>query len=151
MVKNFPTAHWGPGKTSFWKHAKPSAMSRLKPTLQSSGVVGVAVIRDPMSWLQSMRKAPYDLRNCFTNYNWLTAPCTLPAPCVPPSTNCVHPAHSGPMHMTNVEAFWNEWTKDYDALGKFGFTSFVVVRYEDIVLDTQGVLAAIAKAGGLPA
>ena len=32
-------------------------MSRLKSTLQSSGVVGVAVIRDPMSWLQSMKKA----------------------------------------------------------------------------------------------
>jgi hypothetical protein len=152
MMKNFPTAHFGPGPTSFWKHAKPSAMSRLKSTLQSSGVVGVAVIRDPMSWLQSMKKAPYDLGNCVHSYNWLTASCTLPAPCSgPPASNCAQAAHQGPMTFSSVPAFWNEWTKDYDKLNTFGFQKFVVVRYEDVVLQTEQVLADIATAAGLPA
>jgi len=151
MAKNFPSAHFGPSPSSFWKHAKPSAMSRLKPALQRSGAVGVAVIRDPMSWLQSMEKAPYDLGNCVHSYNWLTASCTLPAPCSgPPASNCVHAAHQGPMTFSSVPAFWNEWTKDYDNLNQFGFSKFVVVRYEDVVLHTEQVLAEIATTAGLP-
>merc|ERR1719482_1416935 len=55
------------------------------------------------------------------------------------------------MVFNGVPAFWNEWTKDYEKLGNFGFQSFVIVRYEDIVLHTEQVMADIAKAAHLPA
>jgi hypothetical protein len=36
-------------------------------------------------------------------------------------------------------------------LGSFGFPNFVLIRYEDLVLDTEGQLARIAAALGVPA
>ena len=39
------------------------------------------------------------------------------------------------------QAHWNEWTRDYQHMKDFGFADAVVVRYEDLVLDTDTQLA----------
>jgi hypothetical protein len=126
----------------FWKHTKPSNMKPgVRADIERRGVVALVMVRDPMSWLQSMKKAPYDLSGCVNRYDWLTSPCSTP----PSYAEWHGHVPQNQLHLKNIEAHWNEWTRDYQHMKDFGFSNAVVVRYEDLVLDTEGQLARIAQ------
>jgi hypothetical protein len=142
--------HGGPANydTHFWKHTKPSNMKpRVRADIERRRVVALVMVRDPMSWLQSMKKAPYDLSACVNRYDWLTAPCSTP----PTYNNMKGSVPQTVLHFQNIEAHWNEWTRDYRHMKDFGFSDAVVLRYEDLVLDTEAQLAHIANVLKLPA
>jgi len=141
---NFPGAFQDKQKVYFWKHKKPSDLTYVQRANLANKGVALVMIRDPLSWLQSMKKAPYDLRACVTRYDWLTAPCSTP-------WNYAELHDTKPVHLSNIEAYWNEWTRDYQHMTDFGFSGAVVIRYEDLVLDTEGQLQRIAHAMNLPA
>jgi hypothetical protein len=136
-----------PPSDVWWKHAKPAGVKMsLQSQMRSSNAVALVMLRDPMSWLQSMKKAPYDLKMCTQRADWLTAPCSLPSSRPTP----LGTAYMTPVSLANIESHWNEWTKDYGHLSSYGFNSAVLIRYEDIVMDTEGVLNRISAAIGVP-
>jgi len=155
LDKNFPGVFVppGPGRhgfgSIFWKHVQPTVLLRKAPTLkrklQAHDAVGLAMIRDPLAWLQSTKTAPYDLKGCMRHgpgSAWLTEPCTLPL--------TSDTGGGAAQTMPNLPAFWNDWTKDYGRLEEFGFRQNLVISYEDLVLDTEGVLHRIAQLVGVP-
>jgi len=161
LDKNFPGVFVPPAHgrhafgTIFWKHVQPTVLLRkapsLKRQLQDHDAVGLAMIRDPLAWLQSTKTAPYDLKGCMRHgpgSAWLTEPCTLPLT----SDTGGGAAHTmrAPQTLPSLPAFWNEWTQDYSRLEEFGFRRNLVISYEDLVLDTEGVLHKIAQLVGVP-
>lgn len=144
-----------------WKHIKPEHLKQqlaekgMSGVLQAGGTVGIAVVRDPISWIQSMRKAPYDLRGCMAQFDWSTSSCTFPRPRVQGSTIWAHGiSHESDFHVQNIEWVWNEWNSEYDQLASVaGFApgKTVVLTYEELVLDTVGALGKIAAVLGRPA
>jgi len=145
-----------------WKHIKPQHLKQqlaergMSDVLRARGTVAIAIVRDPMSWIQSMRKAPYDLRGCMGKLDWSTSSCTFPRPRVPGSTIQVFNtiSHESDFYVPNVEWVWNQWNSEYDQLASVaGFApgKTVVVTYEEIVLDTMGALGKIAAVIGRPA
>jgi hypothetical protein len=151
MASNFPNAvrldqGWR-HKHRFWKHAKPDHIpSSVRATLHNT--VALIMVRDPLSWLQSLRKAPYALQTCVKRSNWLTAPCTsLKAFVGPEGIHRLQEKDS----LRNLESFWNEWTRDYMQMASFGFEDALIIRYEDLVTDTETQLERIAKILHLPA
>jgi hypothetical protein len=132
-----------------WKHLRPAELANAGI---AKDVVLLVVLRDPLSWLQSMRKAPYDLAECvegatlhMQNHKkdgfWIEQPCALKS------------KNFGAYTMPTVELggladYWNLWTEEYDDLPQFGFDRVVLIRYEDLVLKTEDVLAEIGSAVG---
>lgn len=152
---NFPTAHHYDQNlqkglpnlhTYFWKHTKPA---HIKPDLRSlmaaQNTVALVMVRDPLSWLDSMKRSPYDLKGCVHRDNWLTAPCKTPP------TYLEYWAHvpQTQISLPNLQSHWSEWTKDYQHMRDFRFHNAVVIRYEDIVMDTEGQIARIGAALGI--
>jgi hypothetical protein len=144
-----------------WKHVRPDLLeARFRKEgrlddLKKGGLVTVVVIRDPMSWIQSMRKAPYDLKGCLLRKNWATSPCYFPAPhkpgtSIPKFKGIV--AHEETFHLDNIESVWNEWTRQYGELASYGWApgKSLMVSYEELVLDTEATLGRIAAAAGRP-
>lgn len=160
LDKNFPGVFVAPTPARhgfgqiFWKHVQPTELMRKDPSLrgqlEAHKTVAIAMVRDPLAWLQSTKAAPYDLAGCMRTYGtaWLTSPCTLPLQ----SDSGGGAAYTmpGPQTLPSLPAFWNEWTADYERLQDFGFQQSLVIRYEDIVLDTEGVLGKIAALAGVP-
>jgi len=143
-----------------WKHTKPEDISpEVRKTL--NGTVALVMIRDPLSWLTSLKKAPYDLKKCTRKEDWLTAPCTTPPTYTdwiahpdkylraPPPKFLYHPQKE--LTLPNLESFWNEWTRDYTHAADFGFADVLLIRYEDLVIETETQLKRIAKILDLPA
>lgn len=158
LEKNFGGIHDLRGDLEIWKHIKPSHLrSQLKaigkPNQLKDALI-LAVVRDPMSWLQSMRKAPYDLGACMRRSDWPTAGCTFPAPHWYTSS-ILYPdktlAHKEAFQVQNIESVWNDWGTEYNNLEHIGLGKTVVVTYEEMVMDTEGVLGRIAAALGKPA
>lgn len=157
LDKNFPGVFVppAPGRKAFgqifWKHVQPTVLMRkapnLKHQLEVHDAVALAMIRDPLAWLQSTKTAPYDLVNCVHRPGWITAPCTLPLH----TSTGGGAAHTmpGPQTLPSLPAFWNEWTDDYGHLQDFGFRRSLVISYEELVLDTEGVLDKIAHLVGV--
>ena len=97
------------------------------------------MVRDPLSWLQSLKKAPYDLKRCTKKEDWLTAPCATPKTftdwiahpdplaSIPPPKFLYVPFPGRPA-LPNLESFWNEWTRDYTHMADFGFADSLVIR-----------------------
>merc|ERR1719321_2118887 len=46
----------------------------VRADIERNGLPALVMVREPLSWLQSMKKAPYDLRACLARVDWLTAP-----------------------------------------------------------------------------
>jgi hypothetical protein len=131
-----------------WKHLRPAELANLGI---AKDVVLLVVLRDPLSWLQSMRKAPYDVHECVEGANpggnrerdgfWIEQPCTLES------------KKFGGYTMPRVDLrgladYWNLWTEEYDELPRYGFDRVVLIRYEDLVLQTEDVLAEVGQAVG---
>lgn len=143
-----------------WKHTKPENISQ-EVRKKLNGTVALVMVRDPLSWLQSLKKAPYDLKRCTKKEDWLTAPCATPATftdwiahpdplaSIPPPKFLYVPFPGRPA-LPNLESFWNEWTRDYTHMADFGFADSLVIRYEDLVTDTEKEIQRIAAILHLP-
>jgi len=149
VAKNFPQIapeSDGPatGDCEFWKH---SCLRTLKTehgstldTCNSKKVTGIAMIRNPLSWLLSCKRVFYDLHECNKGDDWLRRACTYP-----PGT----PSYLGGKTFDDVEQIWSIWTSDYGSLKQFGFNQSVAIKYEDLVMDTEVQLELIAKVLGV--
>jgi hypothetical protein len=145
-----PTQEWIhqlQARDYFWKHTKPS---NIKPDVaerySKDGVVVLVMVRDPLSWLQSMKKEAYDLNDCARRPTWLTAPCTTRPFFWEQGLRVPQPAKE----FSSLMEIWNEWTRDYEHMHDFGFANAVVIRYEDLVLNTEEELNKVARALALP-
>lgn len=156
LQKNFPGQIFV--REPVWKHSSLRNLLKEQPhvrsSLASSGPA-IAVVRDPLSWLQSMKKAGYDLKSCTESPMWLQAGCRLPEKGGLYSTNgCLHcssvPAHRRPVMFDDLMHFWNSYTEDYLNLASFGPTSFTVMRYEDLVFHTEDLMDRVADLVGIP-
>eukprot|EP00448_Togula_jolla_P000676 CAMPEP_0170600192 /NCGR_PEP_ID=MMETSP0224-20130122/17206_1 /TAXON_ID=285029 /ORGANISM="Togula jolla, Strain CCCM 725" /LENGTH=343 /DNA_ID=CAMNT_0010924907 /DNA_START=38 /DNA_END=1069 /DNA_ORIENTATION=+ len=148
QVRYFDAAFHNPTGThskGIWKHANVHMFREVYPDkLQTFGeqrVVALALVRDPMSWLQSIRKAPYELKSCVTGDDWLRRACTHSFPAgyndVPGAT------------LPNLESVWGQWTKAYDELVPGGYHGAIMIRYEDLVLHPEATMGVVAEKLGL--
>mmetsp|Transcript_66704 Transcript_66704/g.145458 ORF Transcript_66704/g.145458 Transcript_66704/m.145458 type:complete len:395 (+) Transcript_66704:170-1354(+) len=144
----------GPWRRGIWKHANLEVMSESSPTVlqevQEEHAAALVMIRDPVSWLQSMHKAPYELSTCIAGSSWL-------------SKKCVHAVPAGygqegkrlpgvhKLVLPNIEAVWNEWNAAYSNATSYGFAGGMVIRYEDLVLQPDETMQRIADFLKLPA
>jgi hypothetical protein len=124
-----------------WKHTRPTFGL---PNLVQQDPALLVMMRDPLSWLQSVRKSPYNLGSCVHGSDWLSSPCTMTANTSP--QNGTHPSVS----LSSLEAFWNVWYGEYAELPHKGFNHVVLIRYEDLVLNTERELNRVATAIGSP-
>merc|ERR1719159_345636 len=137
MQKNLPEAHAAAYPPyAIWKHAYLEALSpSLRRELRQH--VAVAMLRNPLAWLASLEKAPYNLANCAEGAAgdraeaWLTEPCHMPevlrnAGDPSPLKSSFLAASNVPVPfiqkripLANVETVWNRWAADYVHLSKF--------------------------------
>ena len=138
-------------RAGLWKHANLRVKYEAEPqdvdVLSRENVTGLIMVRDPLSWLQSMRKAPYELGYCvmwsdFAESKWLVRKCKHP-----------HPAgFQSIVNKTvfaNMEEIWNNWTQAYHHADRYGFKSHLVIRYEDLIRDPFDQLDRIAAHLGI--
>lgn len=136
------------GPCDFWKHAPLSLLQERQPqtlaACTSLHVKGLAIIRNPLAWLDSTKTKPYALAKCTAGEHWLTRPCSFPSCTQLPKTAQDHCYMEG-ANFSSVAAMWNAWIRDYDQLHKFGFDKGMIVRYEDLVLKPEETLTNIAE------
>lgn len=128
-----------------WKHAKPEILYANFPWLKpKASDVFVGLLRNPMSWLQSMRKAPYNLQSCTVGSSWTTQSCKMSC-----DKYCLL-THRTAKSWPNIEAVWNTYAQDYAAALRYGYGKVVLIRYEDLVTQPEVELQKIAHALGIP-
>lgn len=141
-IKGNKTKHWNPELWDFRERHR---------------IVIVAMVRDPLSQLQSWRKAPYGMErcakrkrcpfstataDCASKTAWLTEPCQFfEAVSGPPGTGIVGGA------FRSLPGIWNAYTWGYVRLQEeSGYKSVVLVRFEDLVTEPAGVIRRISLA-----
>lgn len=134
------------GPCKFWKHADLQQLKSARPDILSyckegAGTVGLALVRNPLSWLASFHHEAYDLWACKDGSDWLTRPCVYPLG---------SPACLGGKSFDNLEVLWGHWASTYRNLPEYGFKRYLLIRYEDLVLRTKQVMNTIAKVAGIP-
>jgi hypothetical protein len=131
-----------PTGCTFWKH---SYLRMLPPEATQpcnrSNIIGIALVRNPISWLDSLHKEPYDLYTCSNGENWLTRTCTYP------EDTKMHELRN--VTFANVEDIWNNWTMDYESHLSSIFSRSIIVSYEEVVTQPQAVLRKIAALANL--
>jgi hypothetical protein len=129
---------------TFWKHSPLRRVpeENIEPCNRSN-VIGIAMVRNPLSWLQSLHGCPYDLNDCVQGEDWLVRSCTYPAGIV-----SLMPQLQG-VSYANVEDIWNQWTEDYTFLRPQLFNRSMVLTYEEVVLNTHEILKQIASLANL--
>lgn len=137
-------------KCGFWKHACLSDLKANAPShfdgCASDSFVGLAMIRNPLSWLQALRRSdPYELGECVQGEEWHSKSCTFAASCES-SYRCMSKLPE--VTYPNIEAIWSRWNKDYETLERF-FPSHLLIRYEDLVQDPEKVLRQVGRVGNL--
>lgn len=105
------------------------------PLPVQAGWLSVIVLRHPLQWLASMRKAHY---NVFCRDWCALTRCSHQLPRA--SLLCAAPG--GSLRYERLESAWAEWVSAIDAL----CIPHVVLRYEDALLRPFDVLAAVAAA-----
>lgn len=134
---------------SFWKHAnldviKARSGKRLEQN-RRLGVVGIAIVREPLAWLQGIRRAPYDYqhppRNDVRAANWLQRNFT---------TSELFYGGEPAVTFPSLGEIWSNHTRAYEHLDKYGFDRRLVLKYEELVLDTENAVSKIAQVLGLP-
>jgi len=125
---------------TFWKHSPLRLVpeKNLAPCNRSS-VIGISVVRNPFSWLESLHSHSYDLDSCTKGEDWLGRSCLYPD-----AIESVMPQLRG-VSYSSVEDIWNKWTSDYTFLQPQIFNRSLVLTYESIVLNTSNVLERIAN------
>eukprot|EP00927_Polykrikos_kofoidii_P087025 TRINITY_DN9933_c0_g1_i2.p1 TRINITY_DN9933_c0_g1~~TRINITY_DN9933_c0_g1_i2.p1 ORF type:complete len:549 (+),score=101.63 TRINITY_DN9933_c0_g1_i2:111-1757(+) len=126
-----------------WKHANLAVVEARHPMrlqhFATFDFVGVAMVRDPLSWLRSMKKAPYELKGCVSGDDWLVRPCYH-----------ITPDGDGLNGETfsSLEDIWNQWMTSYERLAHFGFSHHLVIRYEDLVFSMLRSVQDVARLVG---
>eukprot|EP00927_Polykrikos_kofoidii_P087026 TRINITY_DN9933_c0_g1_i3.p1 TRINITY_DN9933_c0_g1~~TRINITY_DN9933_c0_g1_i3.p1 ORF type:complete len:562 (+),score=100.29 TRINITY_DN9933_c0_g1_i3:111-1796(+) len=126
-----------------WKHANLAVVEARHPMrlqhFATFDFVGVAMVRDPLSWLRSMKKAPYELKGCVSGDDWLVRPCYH-----------ITPDGDGLNGETfsSLEDIWNQWVTSYERLEHFGFSHHLVIRYEDLVFSMLRSVQDVARLVG---
>jgi hypothetical protein len=144
-----------------WKHSNLDLVKGGKVS-GCHDTVALAMVRNPLAWLHSMKREAYDLNVCTRHCpeapdghhchstrkykmpqekDWLTKSCQY-------AKVNEQVALSGKA-FDNIETIWSEWTRQFDSLSSYGFNRTMVIRYEDLVMDTEGVLAKIASLANL--
>jgi len=135
----------GFGDCTFWKHSYLRKLHRERPWLLAAcdkpNIIGLALVRDPLSWFSSVHRKPYDLKNCTKGADWLTKPCTYPGD--------GHARVPG-IAFSSLAEIWNNWTIDYESVLPQGFSRSLVITYEELVFESEGVLGRIAKLANVP-
>lgn len=130
-----------------WKHADLESLYTYQPQelsmLSSNEVYAIAVVRDPMSWLEAVIKQPMEFRRCTQGStsqkdNWITRSCILDAPGGAASA-------LKKMSYKNMGSVWNHWMQSYGKATKFGFKGVLLIRYEDLLVDPQGEMNRVAQ------
>lgn len=131
-----------------WKHANMAWVDEKVPeafnNLKKHSVVPLVMVRNPLSWLQSIKKAPYELTSCVKGVDWLQRPCVHKFP-----AGYVMHASGVPVEQAtflHLSGIWGQWTETYVPVLKKHFDKVIVVRYEDLVLRTRKVMKRLAKA-----
>lgn len=137
-------------------------MDELHQQFDNDGVIALAIVRNPLSWLDSMRKAPYQWRPCFCpdspneegecevtepTVDWLESDCAMPKSGDAPPYQVIQDS----TQLQNVEDWWNWNVHDYSYLSHFGWNRSVVVRYEDLVLTPKEFIQQFESMMGAPA
>eukprot|EP00448_Togula_jolla_P011832 CAMPEP_0170617980 /NCGR_PEP_ID=MMETSP0224-20130122/26713_1 /TAXON_ID=285029 /ORGANISM="Togula jolla, Strain CCCM 725" /LENGTH=302 /DNA_ID=CAMNT_0010943921 /DNA_START=83 /DNA_END=991 /DNA_ORIENTATION=+ len=124
-----------------WKHANAGAIVEQVPDivapLAERQVSVIAMIRDPLSWLQSIHKAPYEFSSCVSGDDWLQRSCTHRVP-------CGYRNNGTSETYSNLVSVWAHWTRSYGRLKKVGVKHVLAIRYEDLVLYPEQVMNEIA-------
>lgn len=127
-----------------WKHASLSAKLKFDAEemeeLKREGVWALIMVRDPLSWLNSMRKAPYELEACATNETWIVGPCWHP---IPGGYRSKAPAR----WYKNLATMWKRWASS-DETGA-AFAGRIIIPYEDLVTYPEETMSWIAGALGM--
>lgn len=130
-----------------WKHANLVQVNehmrpRIRESFASEEAAMIAMVRQPLSWLQSIKKAPYKLQNCVGGSDWLQRPCVHPIPA----------GHAGVDHeiqhnvtYSNLMDIWNHWLRSYEDAWPRMFRRALFIRYEDLVLEPVSVIREIAR------
>merc|ERR1719506_2098195 len=84
-----------------WKHLRPTELAGLGV---AKDAVLLVCLRDPLSWLRSMRKAPYDLKNCLDSTPHGIRLYTMPK-----------------VELHGLADYWNRWMDEYEELPRQGF------------------------------
>lgn len=133
-------------KRGVWKHASPAWIDAKVPqafdNLKNHTVVPVVMVRNPLSWLRSIKKAPYELAKCVDGDDWLEKPCAhnFPAGYVKESFGMKLKAQF--QHLTGL---WARWTESYEPILRKHFGKVLIVRYEDLVQHTEHVVRRIGN------
>jgi len=122
-----------------WKHANLAVLLDRFPdcphSLSDRGVVPLVMVRNPMSWMQSVRKAPYNLKYCTSGNDWLVRECFHPGPIGKPPG----------LRFQNLQSVWVEWMQAYNNMTAYGFRKPIIIRYEDLVQHPNRVMAELAR------
>jgi len=137
----------GEGHCWFSKHSPPRELDYQMERLRKEGssVVLVAMVRSPLAHIAAWIKAPYNFLQCVGSSNWTdyhARPCNLYDYKGVPGLAQEH--FSGP---TGV---WNSYTQGYDKYsgGTYPGVVGLIVEYERLVLEPEGVVREVADALG---
>lgn len=138
----------GEGHCWFWKHAPPRQLDYHVDRLRQDGspVVLVAMVRSPLAHIAAWIKAPYNLAQCVHDSNWTDyheRPCDMHGYNEVPGL--------GGEDFSGPTGVWNRYTRGYDKYGggKRPGVVGLVVEYERLVLEPEGVVREIADALGM--
>eukprot|EP00927_Polykrikos_kofoidii_P031026 TRINITY_DN26699_c0_g1_i1.p1 TRINITY_DN26699_c0_g1~~TRINITY_DN26699_c0_g1_i1.p1 ORF type:complete len:338 (+),score=32.90 TRINITY_DN26699_c0_g1_i1:64-1077(+) len=134
-------------KSYVWKHANIMELfacnSWALNRLGNAGVTAIAMVRDPLSWMQSIRKAPYDFKACVEGEAWLSQKCLHHCPAG--FEKCKETKKiAAPVEYDDLAHVWASWNEAYSLLTSYGFTDAIVVRYEDLVSDPGSFLLNVS-------
>lgn len=133
---------WAPG---LWKHSHLKAIQEIAPTdiarLRDEGVIPIMTVRNPFSWLASMRKAGYELTPCMQGPDWATRPCPHPIP------GGYHSTVPG-MMFSSIEEIWSVWVSAYEGADEF-LPSPIIIDFETLVQEPAATMRHIAEALGI--
>lgn len=141
--KENATGNFGHG---IWKHAniceRANASKEHMEMMRKENVTALIMVREPLSWLQSLRKAPYELKDCVSGEDWLQRPCTHPTPA---GYRSGVPAQQ----FVSLPFIWTEWVSAYQSWAECGFAHALIIKYEDMVERPQEVLVSVANHLGI--
>jgi len=131
-----------PDPYSFWKHTPPNyangGAARLEAFLQritNADIHGFAIIRSPLSHIKSWTQASYDLRCALHR----TDHCEISH-----QTQFTHEWRQWTFDTPGYAGVWNDYMMGYQTLSQT-YDHMHVIRYEDLVLNPEQVIAMIAE------
>jgi len=120
-----------------WKFEKSSILAHT-----DEKVSAIAIIRNPLSWLQAMRANPQELEQCVSGDDWISRPCTHKMPGGPDSSV---PSQT----YSSLASIWNQWYDGMQTAGDFGFPHHLTITYESLVRNPKGTMSHIGNFLGL--